>query len=114
MPVTRSDWVILRLPLSKDKGLEKRTDSLRAAFEDMKADMIEGNAVLDSSGEAWVALPPAFDARHPEFRYQLTAIGAPGPSLYIAEEVHNGGFKIAGGQPGSKVSWRLSGVGQSH
>ena len=61
----------------------------------------------------WVELPLAFETLDREFRYQPTAIGAPGPSLYIAEEVRNGRFKIAGGRPGAKVSWRLTGVGQN-
>jgi hypothetical protein len=78
----------------------------------LSEETIEGNIVLDSSGEASVELPPVFETLHREFRYQLTAIGAPGPSLYIAEEVQNGRFKIAGGRPGAKVSWRLTGVGQ--
>src|SRR5208283_5168734 len=46
------------------------------------------------------------------FRYQLTPIGAPGPNLYIAEEVANNQFKIAGGKPGSKVSWQVTGTRQ--
>jgi len=31
------------------------------------------------------------------FRYQLTALGAPGPNLYIANKVHDNRFKIGGG-----------------
>ena len=58
--------------------------------------------------------------------YQLTAIGAPGPNLYIAEEIiseatttgysssnnnNNGNsFKIAGGTSGMKVSWQVTGI----
>ena len=45
-------------------------------------------------------------------RYQLTAIGAPGPNLYIAEEVADNHFKIAGGRPGLKVSWQVTGIRQ--
>jgi hypothetical protein len=41
------------------------------------------------------------------FRYQLTAIGAPGPNLYISQEVSNNQFTIAGGEPGMKVSWQV-------
>jgi hypothetical protein len=40
----------------------------------------------------------------------LTAIGAPGRDLYIAEEVSGGHFKIAGGKPDGKVSWQVAGV----
>lgn len=67
-----------------------------------------GNAVLDGRGMATVQLPDYFSAINTDFRYQLTAIGAPGPSLYIAQEVVNNGFVIAGGQPGMKVSWEVT------
>ena len=69
-----------------------------------------GNAMLDASGEAIVQFPEWFEAINKDFRYQLTAIGAPGRDLYVAEEVSEGHFKIAGGKPGSKVSWQVEGV----
>ncbi len=43
--------------------------------------------VLDDKGEAEIELPNWFGALNKDFRYQLTAIGAPGPNLYIAEEI---------------------------
>jgi hypothetical protein len=65
-----------------------------------------------------------------DYRYQLTAIGAPGPNLYIAKEISESGtydidtagntnnnnnhnhssFKIAGGTSGMKVSWQVTGI----
>lgn len=69
-----------------------------------------GNVRLDENGEAWVELPDYFDAVNKDFRYQLTSIGAPGPNLYIAEEIADGKFKIAGGEPNAKVSWQITGV----
>ena len=69
-----------------------------------------GNVVLDDSGEASVTLPDWFEALNRDFRYQLTAIGAPGPNLYVAEEVASNRFKIAGGGRGSKVSWQVTGI----
>jgi hypothetical protein len=69
-----------------------------------------GNAVLDKNGEAAVKLPEYFEALNRDFRYQLTAIGAPGPNLYIAEEISENRFKIAGGKKGTKVSWQVTGV----
>ena len=69
-----------------------------------------GNVTLDDKGEATVQMPDYFQALNQDFRYQLTAIGAPGPNLYIAEEIANNQFKIAGGQPGSKVSWQVTGI----
>jgi len=71
-----------------------------------------GIVVLDSKGEAAVSLPDYFQALNSDFRYQLTAIGAPGPNLYIAEEISGNRFKIAGGKAGSKVSWQVTGVRQ--
>jgi hypothetical protein len=69
-----------------------------------------GNVTLDSKGEATVELPVWFEALNKEFRYQLTAIGAPGPDLYVAQEVKNNRFKIAGGKAGMKVSWQVTGI----
>jgi hypothetical protein len=71
-----------------------------------------GIVALDSKGEAAVSLPDYFQALNSDFRYQLTAIGAPGPNLYIAEEISDNRFKIAGGKAGSKVSWQVTGVRQ--
>jgi hypothetical protein len=71
-----------------------------------------GNVKLDAHGEAVIQLPDWFDALNRDFRYQLTAIGAPGPNLYVAEEVTNNHFRIAGGKPGMKVSWQVTGVRQ--
>jgi hypothetical protein len=60
------------------------------------------------------------------FAIIFTAVGAPGPNLYIAEEIsettsttnHSGSsnnnnsssFKIAGGNSGMKVSWQVTGI----
>jgi hypothetical protein len=78
---------------------------------DMK-DLYDGLAVLDKHGEAWVTMPDWFQALNRDFRYQLTAIGAPGPKLYIAQEVSGNRFKIAGGKRGMKVSWMVTGIRQ--
>jgi hypothetical protein len=72
----------------------------------------DGVATLDADGQAWVNLPDWFEALNRDFRYQLTAIGAPAPSLYIAQEVHGNRFQIAGGKPGGKVSWQVTGTRQ--
>ena len=71
-----------------------------------------GLVVLDTKGEASVVLPDYFQALNSDFRYQLTAIGAPGPNLYVAEEISGNHFRIAGGKPGAKVSWQVTGVRQ--
>jgi hypothetical protein len=94
---------------------------------DMK-NIYDGIVALDNNGEAVIELPDWFGALNKDFRYQLTAIGAPGPNLYIAEEISDGvtndsndsnsshnnnsnnRFKIAGGTPGMKVSWNVTGI----
>ncbi|MFQ5604346.1 MAG: hypothetical protein ACE5HS_13845 [bacterium] len=71
-----------------------------------------GNIALDAKGEAVVTMPEWFDVLNKDFRYQLTAIGAPGPNLYVAEEISGNRFRIAGGTPGMKVSWQVTGIRQ--
>jgi trimeric autotransporter adhesin len=73
-------------------------------------DVYSGNVTLDVKGEAWVDLPPYFEALNRDFRYQLTPIGKPAPNLNIAEEIQGNRFKIAGGAPDAKISWRVEGV----
>ncbi len=68
-----------------------------------------GNIILDNQGEAWVDLPNYFEAYNEEFRYQLTCIGG-FAQVYIAEEISNNRFKIAGGKSGMKVSWQVTGT----
>jgi hypothetical protein len=71
-----------------------------------------GNATLDENGRATVDLPQYFEALNKDFRYQLTAIGAPGPNLYVAEGVKQNRFRIAGGRPYASVSWQVTGIRQ--
>ncbi|HSD82284.1 MAG TPA: hypothetical protein VLG46_00395, partial [Anaerolineae bacterium] len=71
----------------------------------------DGVVVLDRNGEALVRLPDWFEALNRDFRYQLTCVGGYAP-VYIAEEVHGNTFKIAGGKPGLKVSWQITGIRQ--
>jgi len=93
---------------------------------DMK-NVYDGVVVLDGKGEAEIELPDWFGILNKDFRYQITAIGAPGPNLYIAEEISeantkysssksssnknkNNRFRIAGGNSGMKVSWQVTGI----
>ncbi len=76
---------------------------------DMK-NIYDGVIKLDDNGEAIVELPAYFEELNMDFRYQLTPIGASAPTLYIADEINNNKFKIAGGKPGIKVSWQVTGI----
>jgi hypothetical protein len=97
---------------------------------DMK-NVYDGVVELDRKGKAEIEIPDWFGILNKDFRYQLTAIGAPGPNLYIAEEISeatttntkyssskssnknknkNSRFKIAGGTSGMKVSWQVTGI----
>jgi len=68
-----------------------------------------GNVTLDENGRAVVELPEYFEALNYDFRYQLTCIGG-FAQVYIAEEISNNRFKIAGGNSGMKVSWQVTGI----
>mgnify|MGYP006288106603 FL=1 len=69
-----------------------------------------GNVILDENGEATVEFPDWFEALNKDFRYQLTPIGGPSPSLHIAQKVKNNKFSIGGGCPGLEVSWQVTAV----
>jgi trimeric autotransporter adhesin len=107
--------------LSKMGGSFKIDDPIDPAGKYLSHSFVEspdmmniynGNVVLDAHGAAVVEMPKWFDALNKDFRYQLTAIGAPGPRLYVAQEIQNNRFKIAGGKAGMKVSWLVTGIRQ--
>jgi hypothetical protein len=70
-----------------------------------------GNVMLDANGEAVIELPEWFGTLNRDYRYQLTCIGGFAP-VYVAEEISNNQFKIAGGKSGMKISWQITGVRQ--
>ncbi|MBX2914958.1 MAG: hypothetical protein KF856_06750 [Cyclobacteriaceae bacterium] len=75
---------------------------------DMK-NIYDGVVLLDASGEATIELPSYFEALNKDFRYQLTCVGGYA-QVYIANEISNNRFRIAGGKPGLKVSWQVTGI----
>ncbi len=96
-----------------DHPLDPANKTLSHSFvesPDMK-NVYDGVVALDAQGEAWVQLPDWFEALNRDFRYQLTCVGGYAP-VYIAEEVKGNRFKIAGGKPGLKVSWQVTGIRQ--
>jgi len=76
---------------------------------DEMMNIYNGNVVLDARGEAWVEMPDWFEALNQDFRYQLTCIGGFAP-VYVAREISGGRFMVAGGEPGLKVSWLVTGI----
>ena len=70
----------------------------------------DGNVVLDGHGGATITMPDWFEALNRDFRYQLTAMGKPSPNLYVDREISGNQFHIAGGTPGAKVSWMVTGI----
>jgi hypothetical protein len=94
-----------------DHPLAPSTKYLQHSFvesPDMK-NVYDGVVVLDSIGEAVVDLPDWFEALNRDFRYQLTCIGG-AAVVYIADEIAGNRFRIAGGRPGLKVSWQVTGI----
>jgi hypothetical protein len=105
--------------ISKGSGSFKIDDPLDPANKYLYHSFVEspdmmniynGVVVLDKHGMAVVGLPDYFEALNQDFRYQLTAIGAPAPNLHIARKVSGNRFKIAGGKPGMEVSWQVTGI----
>jgi hypothetical protein len=105
--------------LSKSGGSFKIDHPLDPANKTLSHSFVEspdmmniynGVVALDNEGAATVQMPSWFSALNTDFRYQLTAIGAPGPNLYIAREIENNAFAIAGGTAGMKVSWMVTGI----
>ena len=68
-----------------------------------------GIATLGPNGAAIVRLPAYFEALNRDFRYQLTSIGSFAP-VYVDKPIRNNSFVIAGGKPGAKISWQVTGV----
>jgi len=76
---------------------------------DQLVNMYTGTVVLDAQGEAQVQMPDWFEALNTDFSYQLTCIGGYA-QVYIAQEITDNRFKIAGGAAGMKISWQVNGV----
>jgi len=96
-----------------DHPLDPANKVLRHSFvesPDMK-NVYDGSIVLNNQGEAVIELPAYFEALNRDFRYQLTTIGGYAP-VYIAQEISNNKFKIAGGKAGMKVCWQITGSRQ--
>lgn len=69
-----------------------------------------GNATFDARGMVTISMPQWFEALNTDFRYQLSALDAPSPGMFIAQRMNRGAFTIAGGTPGAGVSWQVTGI----
>lgn len=103
-----------------DHPLDPRNKLLFHSFvesPDVK-NLYDGIAILDERGEAVIKLPSYFLALNKDFRYLATPLGAPAPDLHLKREVRKSFFGIsgspvfviAGGGPGQRVSWQVTGV----
>lgn len=81
-----------------------------AVESDEMKNVYDGEVVLDGAGRADIALPDWFQALNERFRYQLTAVGRAAPNLHVADELEDNRFTIAGGEPGTRVCWQVTGV----
>ncbi len=78
----------------------------------------DGLETLNNNGEVTIELPEYFLALNKDFRYLATPIGQPMPNLHLTSEVGRKFFglfgspvlKIAGGAPGGKISWQVTGI----
>jgi hypothetical protein len=97
-----------------DHPLDPANTYLNHSFveSDARKNVYDGTVVLDDDGTATVVLPPWFERLNRDVRYQLTPIGAPAPELHIADELADNQFRIAGGRPGLKVCWQVTGIRQ--
>ncbi len=104
--------------LSKSSGSFKIDHPLEPAHKylshsfvespDMK-NIYDGVATLGDGGRVEVVLPDYFEALNTDFRYQLTCIGGFAP-VFIEREISANSFSIAGGRPGLRVSWQVTGT----
>ncbi len=94
-----------------DHPLHPRTELLYHSFvESPEAkNLYDGIATLDTKGEVTITLPAYFMALNQDFRYQFFPVDTSMPGLYIKSEIKDNRFTIAGGKPGGKISWQVTG-----
>lgn len=80
-----------------------------AVESDELMNIYHGSVVLDETGKAAVTLERWFEPLNTDIHYQLTCVGGHAP-VYVDRELDEGTFTIAGGTPGLKVCWQLTGV----
>ena len=68
-----------------------------------------GKINLDENGEAVIELPAYVAAVNRDFTYNVTPMG-PTSQVYVSKEFNGNSFSVAGGTPGVKISWMLTGT----
>jgi len=96
-----------------DHPLDPKNKVLRHSFVESPEmrNIYEGTVSLNENGDAVVELPNYFDALNNDFRCQLTCVGGFAP-VYVKDEEKSNKFVIAGGKPGLKVYWMVTGTRQ--
>lgn len=89
---------------------QSKTLDLAGVIADEPVITLSGNVLLGADGRAEITVPPWFSAVAGGFRYQVTPLGNPAPGLFVAAEIQNGRFTVAGGCAGLKVSWQVTGA----
>jgi hypothetical protein len=105
--------------LSKSAGTFKIDDPVDPAKKylshsfvespDMK-NIYDGIVVTDGNGFATVTMPDWFDALNDNFRYQLTVLGRSFARAIVWKELANRTLTIRTDEPGTKVSWQVTGI----
>lgn len=95
-----------------DHPLDPRNKLLYHSFVESPDVMNQytGVAVLDASGEARIELPEYFEALNERYTYQFFPLRGSMPELFVKQRVLNNSFVIAGGSPGGRISWMVTGV----
>jgi hypothetical protein len=95
-----------------DHPLDPTNKYLQHSFVESpeRKNIYDGIADCGPDSTVTVALPEWFESLNADFRYQLTPLGGPAPGLYIGAELKGNKFVIAGGSPGLRVSWQVTGV----
>ena len=78
---------------------------------DQMMNLYRGAVILNSDGKATVIMPSWFSALNTDFNYQLTCVGGYAP-VFVSKEIAHNRFELAGGKPGLKVCWEVTGTRQ--
>ncbi len=95
-----------------DHPLDPANKYLQHSFVESpeRKNIYDGIAVCGANSSVTVELPEWFESLNSDFRFQLTPLGSPAPGLYVGAELKGNRFVIAGGSPGLRVNWQVTGI----